>query len=370
MNKMQILLVVRPATGGIRTHIKAMVTYLAAEFDFTIACPSERMADYHALPCHVRGVPLTGCIDPVADLRTMRELAQIVQAGSFQMIHAHGFKAAFVARPVARFCKIPCLVTLHSDFAQAQSSRLPEFYVVMERILARWTTEYITVSQWLAKKLVRSLQISEKHISVIPNGIEMTAKHVATPVMLPFAGDLLVVGTVARLVSQKGLDVFLHATALLAPRFPHVRFVVAGEGPLRSSLEQLRETLGLTERVIFLGYCEHVAALLATLSVFVMPSVSEAQGIAVLEAMVAGCPVVVSATGGLSELVQDNYNGLLVAPSDDKSLAKAIEALLVQPQLAARLAKQAQLDVTRFSQRKSMGDTKRIYQRVLEGGPL
>lgn len=367
MAKEHILLVVRPAAGGIREHLRSLITHLAADFTFTVTCPQEQRLDYEDLPCQILALPLTGTLTPLSDLRAMRRLVQYIRASSVQMLHAHGFKAALLARPAARFCKLPCLVTLHSDFAQAQATRLSGVYLAVERSLSHWTTGYITVSHWLANKLEQSLQVNQGQITIVPNGIELTARGAAKIITLPFTEDTVVVGSVARLVPQKGLEVLLQAAAILTPRFPQVRFVVAGEGPLRAQLEIVRKNLGLEKYFFFLGHCEQVPALLSRLSVFVLPSLSEAQGIAVLEAMQAGRPVVVSAVGGLSELVEHNKNGLLVPPGKADLLAEAIEKLLLQPQLAARLAQQAQADVSRFNIVESMRRTKLVYDRVLEG---
>ncbi|HZK25483.1 MAG TPA: glycosyltransferase family 4 protein [Oscillospiraceae bacterium] len=366
MEKVHILLVVRPAVGGIREHLRSLITYLAADFTFTLACPQEQQADYAGLPCQVLPLPLSGKMRPLSDLQAMRQLVRFINTNSVHLLHAHGFKAALVARLAARACKRPCLVTVHSDFAQAQAARLPAIYLTAERKLKRWTAGYITVSQWLAEILQQNIQVDEGQISVVPNGIELMADKAAA-CTLPFSKEAILVGTVARLVPQKGLEVLLQAAALLVPRFPQICFVVAGEGPLCAELEKKRNNLALEQRFFFLGYCEQVAALLARLSVFVLPSLSEAQGIAVLEAMQAGCPVVVSAAGGLRELIEDNKNGLLVPPGNAVSLAEAIEKLLRQPHLAARLARQAQADVCRFSISESMRKTKMVYDRVLEG---
>lgn len=367
MKKAHILLVVRPAVGGMYQHLNSLINYLQDDFTFTVACPKEQVNAYQELPCRVVGLPLLNGLNLYYDYQAVRELIRLLQSGSIQFIHAHGFKAGFIARLAGRYCKVPCLLTVHSDFAQVKNARVPALYLFAERFLANWTVEYITVSEWLASRLTDMLKIRQERINIIPNGIEPMFKQPSRPLPLPFPEDAVLVGTVARLAPQKGVETFVRAAAILSPLFPHIRFVVAGSGPLLQTLTKLAEQLGLKEQLLFLGHCEQVNSLLAKLSVFVLPSLSEAQGIAVLEAMAAGCPVVASSVGGLLEIIQHNHNGLLVPPGDAQKLAAGIRTLLLQPCLAARLAAQGKLDVARFNQAESMRKTKLVYERILEG---
>ncbi|NLZ39322.1 MAG: glycosyltransferase family 4 protein [Firmicutes bacterium] len=367
MKKAHILLVVRPAVGGMYRHLHVLINYLQNDFNFSVACPTEQINAYQNLPCRVIGLPLLSGLNLYYDYQSVKQLICMLQSDSIQFIHAHGFKAGFIARLAGRYCKVPCLVTVHSDFVQIENTRLPAVYLLTERFLANWTAEYITVSEWLASKLISMLKIKKERINVIPNGVGTTTKNPLPPLTLPFPEETVLVGTVARLAPQKGVETFIRAAAILLPHFPHARFVVAGSGPLLLTLRQLAKQLGLNEYLLFLGHCEQINSLLAKLTVFVLPSLSEAQGIAVLEAMAAGCPVVASSVGGLREIIQHKRNGLLVPPGDAKSLASAIQTLLLQPRLAARLAAQGKLDVARFSLAESMRKTKLVYERILGG---
>jgi glycogen(starch) synthase len=141
---------------------------------------------------------------------------------------------------------------------------------------------------------------------------------------------------IGRLVRQKGFDVLLHAWAQAQVR--SCDLVLAGEGPERSSLEQLAKELNLTN-VRFFGRADRpsVISLFQTCSFFVLPSRQEPLGIVNLEAMAAGKAVIASRTGGVVELVEDGVNGILVTPEDPGSLAKAITALIADPLLCAKL---------------------------------
>ena len=158
----------------------------------------------------------------------------------------------------------------------------------------------------------------------------------AAPAALPPAPPgtrwLLALG---RLHPNKGFDVLLRALALLPP---DTRLALAGEGPERAALTRLARSLGVAERVDFLGWRQDIGALLAACTVFVCPSRHEPLGNVVLEAWSAARPVVAAAVQGPSELIVDGVTGLLVPREDAAALAGAIAGLLADPALAAARA--------------------------------
>jgi glycosyltransferase involved in cell wall biosynthesis len=148
--------------------------------------------------------------------------------------------------------------------------------------------------------------------------------------------------TIARLDAQKGLGYLLEAAALV----PEAVFVVAGEGPERAALESRARELGVSSQIIWLGYRDDIADLLACSDLFVLPSLFEGLPVALLEAMAAGRPVVASAIAGIDEVVAHEQTGLLVPPADSLALAGTIRAVLADPARAGRLALAGQTHVS------------------------
>ena len=370
MQRAKILMLLRPAEGGMVKHVCTLIKTLSEKFAFTVACPREYIKFYRHLPCKLLEVPITGTFDLWRDLRALSGLHKVVAGGEFSLLHAHGFKAGLVARLLAGITGIPCHVTVHSDFAQAQAGKFKPIYLQAERLLARQTYQYITVSEWLKKELIQTYRVQKEKICVIPNGIDLVEYGAAQKPLSFWTPQNYYVGTVARLAPQKGVDLFLRAAALLAPLFPQACFVIAGEGPLRKHLENLTQELGIKERVFFLGQFDRIPALLKTLDVFVLASRSEAQGIAALEAMAAGCPVIAGSVGGLREIIKDKHNGLLFPAENVEALFAAIQYLLNCPQEAARLAKQARLDVQSYSIERHVGQMQKLYEKILEDGKV
>jgi glycosyltransferase involved in cell wall biosynthesis len=155
-----------------------------------------------------------------------------------------------------------------------------------------------------------------------------------------------IVGTVARLVEQKGLDTLVDAVPLVLARHPGVRFVVVGDGPLRADLE--RRAAGLP--VELLGDRDDVPAQLARFDVFALPSRFEGLCLAVIEAQAAGVPVVATPVGGIVETVVPDETGTLVPVDDPRALAAAVSAALEERDRVAALAAEARRRVReRFS---------------------
>lgn len=167
-----------------------------------------------------------------------------------------------------------------------------------------------------------------------------------------------IVGTVARLVEQKGIDTLIAAAPAVLESHPDVRFVVVGDGPLRPELERLAQGMP----VEFVGARDDVPEQLARFDVFALPTRFEGLCLAVIEAQAAGVPVVATPVGGIVETVVDGETGLLVPVDDPDALAAAVRRLLDEPALAARLADEARRRArSRFSVEGMVAATRRLY---------
>lgn len=258
MSKPRVLQVIRPAEGGMFSHLCNLIKGLSDDFDFTVACPKEVAERLAGTGVRILTLRLGRHLSPARDLAAAARLVQAIRGGSYDFVHAHGFKAGLVARPAAKAGCVPCLLTVHGDFDGARMSGLGPLYFQAERFLARWTTGYLTVSDWVAKELAASLGISRERLLVIPNGISFPPNSGFAGFSFP--GGQQVVGTVARLAPQKGVEYFVRAAAFLAEQHPGLRFVVAGDGPERGRLEVLAQSLGLSNCLFLWGTmkkCRH-----------------------------------------------------------------------------------------------------------------
>ena len=180
-----------------------------------------------------------------------------------------------------------------------------------------------------------------------------------------------VVGIVGRLEPWKGQDTFLRAARIVSERFPETRFAIVGgaligtEGSYPEDLRRLAEDLGLDGRVHFAGHQADVYPWFDALDVAVHASHGEPFGLVVLEAMALGKPVVATAPGGPTEIVEDGASGLLISSGEAEATAAAVCRLLDDPTLAARLGREAERRARLFSEERMAEAFSAVLRRVL-----
>ncbi len=178
-----------------------------------------------------------------------------------------------------------------------------------------------------------------------------------------------VVGNVAALVAHKGQRHLVEAAQLVVQQIPDARFVILGEGELRDQLEHQIRHHHLEKHVLLPGFRTDVIGCMKSFDVFVMSSVNEGLGTALLDALACARPVVATRTGGIPEIVDDGVTGILVAPRDHAALASAIVCMLQDRALGERLGAAGSARVAaRFSAERMVAETARVYERVAGTG--
>lgn len=174
----------------------------------------------------------------------------------------------------------------------------------------------------------------------------------------------IVLGTVARLTHQKGHQYLIEAAGAIVKRFKNARFLLAGDGPLRATLESQVCKSGLSDHFQFLGFRTDINNLISSFDLFILPSLYEGLPNAVLEAMASAKPIVASSVDGTREAIVDGETGILVPPGDSQSLADAIIKLLDSPKLAAQMGMAARKRVIEhFSLDKEVRAFESLYDR-------
>jgi L-malate glycosyltransferase len=166
-------------------------------------------------------------------------------------------------------------------------------------------------------------------------------------------------------VPHKGQRHLVDSALLVLADVPDARFVIAGEGELRPSLERQIKEHHLEKHVLLTGFRPDVLSLHKAFDIFVMSSITEGLGTSLLDAMAAGKPVVATAVGGIPEVVVDGETGFLVPPRDHDAMAGAIVRLLTDEPLRRRMGEAGRARVrARFSAERMVQDTMKVYQRV------
>lgn len=274
--------------------------------------------------------------------RELYDLARkALQDEPADVLHAHNrfFFSSLVAARLSEKSRAPLVTTLHlgslSDLPM--SMRLPS--MAYERTLGRYVVNHserlIAVSKAVAK-YAPHYGASAKKLTVVPNAVD-TSLFYPEDEHEPRWDGRLRVGFVGRLIANKGPQYLLEAAPALLTTHPRAEIVLAGDGPMRPALEARARSLGIQDKVTFLGNRTDVADVLRGCDIFVRPSLMEGMPLTVLEAMACGVPVVATPVGGTPEVVQDEHTGLLVPTADVGELSIALVRLAQQQQLRERL---------------------------------
>ncbi len=225
----------------------------------------------------------------------------------------------------------------------------------------------ICVSEAVKRELARA-RISAEKLVVIPDFVD--CDHFDPRAVPAGRGDgRPTVVTVGRLTAEKGHEVLLRAMAAVSRALPRARLVVCGRGPLEGALRQQAASLGLAEAVSFAGFAPDVRVHLAAADVFAMPSLSEGLGVAALEAMAMGLPVVASDAGGLPESVVDGETGLVAPAGRPEPLAEALLSLLRDPERARAMGRAGQKRAReRYHRPRVVDRIVSLYHEALGGG--
>jgi glycosyltransferase involved in cell wall biosynthesis len=178
--------------------------------------------------------------------------------------------------------------------------------------------------------------------------------------------DAFVVGVVAQLIPRKGHERLLGTVPVLVARHPRVVVLGFGRGPLAGRLAKKIASGGMERHVKLAGFRDDLASLLPGLDAVLHPARAEGMGVAVLEALAAGVPVVASAVGGILDVIEDGVHGLLVAPDDRRGWVRAVERLMEDPQARVRLGEAGRRRVLeRFSAARMAEGNLGVYEAVL-----
>ena len=288
-----------------------------------------------------RGVATTqlssaGLRDPRAVIRAVRLMRRLRP----DVVHTHLTKSDLVGQLAAALAGAPRrILSLHN--VNPWRRRRPLSWIW--RALTAGAHVRIAVSERVADHVVRSGGAQRGALTVVDNGVDTRRFDLSetTPMdraVWGFEPEDVVIAVVGRLTAQKDHATFLSAAAALAPRAPRARFLVVGEGELRGALEAQAAKLGLgPDRLRFAGALRDMPALLAAVDVIAFSSAWEGLPVALLEAMAMRRPVAATSVGGVPGVVREGIEGLLVPPGAPDALAEALERLVADPALRARM---------------------------------
>ena len=304
------------------------------------------------------------------DLQSARAIAQLALEHHIDIIHAHVGRDYLVAA-------LACKQTNGVKLVLTRHHYLPLKRGTLYRWLLGNVAAVIAVSESVRESVIERLQLPPERVRTLPNWIDpdrfKPGDREAARAMFRVRSNI-VVACIGQITPAKGQEEFVRAAANLARIRTDVEFLVVGEEreegvPFTRHLTELGESLGLAERLRFLGRISHIPALLAAADVVVVPSWDEGFSLVTIEAMAARRAVLASNVGGIAGIIRDNVTGLMVPPRDVHALTDKLLWLVSDAPLRERLSVQGQRDVyARFGREQIIDQIEALYSEVIGEG--
>lgn len=359
------------AVGGAQRHLLELLPGLRelAEIDLVYFRDHDLRSEFEACVDGLTHIPMAG---PIGAIQLPR-LAALMRRGRYALVHTHLLRADMYGALAARGVGVRAIVsTKHNIEARLESASARALHA----LTTRPTRRTITISEAVARWANQRLGVPRDRLEVIRYGLDPAPftglNRAAARQELGVEAGVPVVLCPARLDPQKRHDVLLRAFAHVRRKLGNAQLFCAGEtqlgGPAyRARLLQLSDDLGLRDAVRWLGVRSDMPKLMAAADVVVLASDWEGLGLVVMEAAMAGRPVVATAVGGVPEIVEHDQTGLLVPRGDEHALASALSALLIDPEHRARMGAAARRHATEtFDLAGMRAATRTLYANVLE----
>ena len=320
-----------------------------------------------ALPSLVRR------ISPVQDLKALFSLWRLLIREKPSMVHTHTSKAGILGRFAAKLAGVSIIIhrphghVFYGHFGPLVS----KCFLLTERLMALITDRMVALTQAERDDHIALSVFSPEKIVMIHSGVDVEQFTTVQPNIsekkraLGLNSKGLVVGTVGWLLPIKGPLHLLKAMSNVWESHPETSLVFVGKGDLEKGLKEKARRMGVSDKVVFLGWRDDIPEIMQVLDVFVLPSLNEGMGRVLVEAMAAGKPVVASRVGGILDLVKEGQNGFLAGPGDEKGLAIAIKKLLEDKKMRDEMGKRGREIAQDFSVEKMIEKIDVLYESLL-----
>ncbi len=302
-------------------------------------------------------------------------LARRLRSGRYEVFHAHLFDPSVVGLTAARLAGVPARVlTRHYSNYHTRINR--PLHVKLDQWCTALSHHVIAVSNETAEHLIRVEGAPRRKVSVIHNGLDFERVKASGPDARARVRGELALGEVftfliaGRLHPEKGYEHLFEAVRRLKDRSDRsFAVLVAGRGPFLERYEDLVRSLGIADRVRFLGFRNDLPDLMVASDVFVLPSVAESFGLVLAEALYLGSPVLATRVGGIPEIIDDGIDGRLVPPGDADALARGMELFLRGDVLLPGRGEAAARKVReRFNFETMLKAYEAVYEKALGNG--
>ncbi len=330
--------------GGAQRHVFDLAKALSKRFDVAVihggsGVLAKKLDEEHITRHRLRS--LERHMNPWGEVQSFFELVGLLRTEKPDVFHVHSSKMGFIGALAGRVAGVPRIVfTAHGwEFNAPRPWYQKALIYVLSLGIVFFAHRTIAISASIRDQMPAILRTK---ITVVHHGIERVSllekseARAFLKSLAPLLGDGIWIGTIAELHPVKGIPHAIRAIQTTLETHPEAHYIVIGEGDERPALRALIEKEGLQSNVHLVGFVADAARYLSAFDIFVLPSVSEALGYAILEAGSASFPVIVSNVGGVPEIIEHGVHGTLVPPRDSVSIATAIAELITDRELGER----------------------------------
>ena len=381
-------IITRLDMGGSAQNTFLTCLNLSRKFDMVLVCglsqesnmtDSEmKVVDKQIYDARINGVKIVQIpslvrrISPVNDVRTLFDLVRIIKTEKPDVVHTHTSKAGILGRLAAIIARVPLLVhTPHGHvFVGHFGPMLSKIFLWVERLFAFLTDRVVVLTEGESRDYTDfNVYPRDKHVK-IHSGVDIekfkqnSVNAVEKKRSLGLDQNGFVVGFIGWLLPIKGPMHLLMAMESVWQNCDDAVLVYIGKGELDVDLRAEAMKISANGRINFLGWRDDVHEIMPVFDIFVLPSLNEGMGRVLVEAMAAGKPIVASNVGGIPDLVQHEYNGLLVPPGDEKALAAAIMELIKDPGKAKAMGQRGRERCHQFSLESMIDKLDQLYMEL------
>jgi glycosyltransferase involved in cell wall biosynthesis len=295
------------------------------------------------------------------DIFTLIQLIKFSRKYHVDLFHSHGYKADLYAYIASRALGKPVIATCHNWNTSDVRSKI---YYALDKMILRGFDRVVSVSHSVREELIRH-GVNDRKALVIPNGVAIDKYRRRTSGLrkeFNIKESSRVVGSVARLTSEKGLCFLLNAAKAIQDEYKDTVFMIVGDGPLYEDLRNMAKDLGISDSVILTGQRDDMANVYSTFDMVVVSSLTEGFPMTVLEAMAAGKAVIATAVGEIPRIIEHKRTGIVVEKADVTELKEAIESLLRDSNLRRQVAEAGFQEVsTKYTADKMCEEYQKVY---------
>lgn len=345
-NKKIALVITRMIPGGAAAVVRDIILLSDSHYSFVLYTGAEDINEEWLAPLRDKAKivvleSMVRRISPLKDILSLWTLVCEFRRNKFDLVHTHTSKGGVIGRLAGFFAAVPQIIhsTHGSIYADNANIHAVSNSLIYKKILL-WTekiagllSDKITVLSNQEKELSVKIGLAKSEkLLVIPNGIntdvfrkkEVDREYARKSLDMEEGGFYII--TVGRLSTEKGHKILIEAFRKVLKEKTESRIFlgIVGDGPLKNEIEKANEDIIANGKLILYGYSSDIRKYLFAGDLFVLPSLYEGFGIALLEAMAAGLPVVASNVGGIPELLGDEFDGFLFPPGDSEELSRLI----------------------------------------------